>query len=1808
MTNKYMSSSSTLKEFLPLAFAKGMYSNDDIIAFIAGAIKEMIVLHENNLVLPTIKDEVYLVVDNALTIDDNLAIEPKINRNAVENWSHFFHHKSFQKLTERKVEIDLDSGSMQQEMENVYIGEVSKLERPAYIMGYHSFEIYENHHDAVTDIFSLGLVLASVAYGLNFYNENDVRNFVQIRENAYYFNTEVHPTIASVIVGMTELNRNKRIQDLNEVYEKLINYREYNIEKTIDLSQIAGWRNQVKEHKRQFILSKLRNRLFDFSKRNRLLYYKQNARFLNLTICSVPNVVYFESIRPELLFTWHNEIATKVISGREIVLNKYVRLDDHKYIPATLDKIRVESQRDNNEFGFSQLKLVITMLNWYNFKENAEEPIQSPLLLLPVVLRKTKNVKEDLYTIKSLTSEAEVNPVVANYLKDLYSITLPDYVDLEQMSVEEFYTLVNKQITDANHGISLTLVDQPRVKIIHTIAKQTIQNFKRKQKITKAAQSSYKNIEYSYEQNYFKPLGLEIYKSRVKPLASYLDYLLNEDIKIDVQNLVGDKERTHFELVERNSNPYNWEFDMCNVILGNFNYKKMSLVRDYNTIIENNTEHLVFEELFGTENKSYTHYDKVPTSVLDWHHVITADATQTDAVLFARTKKNYIIQGPPGTGKSQTITNLIADFLAQKKTVLFVCEKRAALDVVFYRLKQCGLEGLCSYIHDSQSDKRSFVMDVKNRYEIFKKQLKIDKQNETKRKILLNELESELKVLEQYHLKGNELIAKDSISCRGLLDKMLGLPQVQKPKLTANLPHFADWHRHEIYIKNLSREVEKSIGEVSFAMHPANYINAELFSHDDFINTVQTLVLKIRNCHSIILDVILKNGTDITLHVLSKLLSAAIELQPVYRADSMNVLNGNTQLYQKFDELLLEKQKLQNETTKQKNENKNWVNKFSKADAIQALEIAREKEGSFFKFLSSTWKQVESKLKVAYNFSTHQIKPKISIVLSNLLKEIELQELLDEKARIIRSSFVFIDESFTTDSLLELRKKISSTNYKTLVENPNLLNCILENSEELLQFRNSCSQLLRKPEDEILISEVEDICSTIEFNLDSMNEMKVVLKKFNELPKILQNYLHESQLSPLEMESQICANSFLQICETDAQFNNTDYLIINAAITNINSILNALLNVNAAYINEGLNNEFLQTIELTQKAASQLTPQQKELKKIYIEARKILENEFTKSVRYKSIRELVEKESGQLLKLIKPIWLMSPLSVSDSLPLDEDLFDVVIFDEASQITLEEGVPALFRSKQVIIVGDDKQMPPTNFFSSKAEDPDDVVKHFADEEYVLQDDTDSILIQGARKLTNTMLCWHYRSYYETLISYSNHAFYKANLFTIPDKVEHHEEKSRIEIHEPKDAENNVFSLYDRSISFHHFSKAVYESRTNVQEANYIAQLVRKLLLSNAKESIGIVAFSQEQQHAIEDALSSLAAGDSLFEKLLEEAYDRYEDDQYVGLIVKNLENIQGDERDIIILSICYGPDSNGRMIMNFGPINKKGGEKRLNVIFSRAKKHIAVISTIRHHQITNEYNEGANYLKCYLQYAENVSNGNMEMAKLVLENLLVKERAESKSETDIVTNQIAKSLTQKGYAVTLNIGQSSFKCSLAVKENANDKNYTLAILVDDQSHYSNSNVIEQYVQRKSILKAMGWRVVQVMAKDWWQHKSKILELIENNLKNDEEEKIYEFRIIESEISDPKIVSIEMNEPAENTIEKGSTFYLQNTQDGHNKFWQIAIHEDVKLMVKFGKIGTKGQVQIKSFETNEKAQHEMEKLIAEKLKKGYVVTTE
>jgi len=1817
------------KKFLRTAWDNGDYTTDDVIAFVLPLFQEVCGLHEKGLVAPFGNEEALFLTEQALDIDEQLAYAPVHNLDRVLALFPEVQSRNFEVVGKIKLSADTGDGALSREDLQVHVDFQQPLTYPAYIPGYQSFEQILGHHDPLTDIFCLGLILGSIALGLDLYEPDDLENFASVRNNPSSYNERLHPTIARLITEMTELDRSRRAQDLYDVIHRLQHYRDYDPEKTTDLSQVKGWVGKELTERDAFILNKLRNRLFDTSRRNRLLYYKPNMRFVNLTVSSVPIVLHYQSIRPEHLFIWNEELAEKLRGMKDIVLNKYLRFDDHAYLPSSLDRVRVEAQRAIQEYGFNQLKLVIVFLNWHNLKEDPEERMQSPLLLLPVQLKKNKKLKEDHYVIKTLDNAAEVNPVLASQLRELYGIRLPELVDLDEMSPEQFYQQVKAQIDEANQGIVLNYIGKPRIRLIHGEARQTVNNY-RKRLRRQSGLSSYHHIPYSYKQEHYQPLGLEIFRSRIKTDQGLLEFLTNGR-KVDKAPLTDPEEEPFagrvetpadttpvreselYKLVESESNPYSWDFDVCHMVLGNFNYKKMSLVRDYNVVIDQQLQHPVFDALFSQQPRALKEHPFNLNRPDDWHHVIQADPTQTKAILQSRAGYSYIIQGPPGTGKSQTITNLIADFVARGKSILFVCEKRAALDVVYHRLKQNGLDELCCYIHDSQGDKREFIRNLRSTYEEFTTSRMDLATLRARRTSLVEKMNKQVDTLREFHHTSLSGVQEIGIMVRDLIERIIELRQ-ELVTLTAldeeSLPTYSAWQGSGRVIHQLVEALEEVGADAVFASHPFSRLHERVFLSEQPHRMLDTSLGQALE----ILDTIDQRLAGVPMAReqaadpvrLKSMVQFAVLLYPLVLTDNFRLADPAGEEAREFIGRWADYRQKADIYKEALAKNIHWKEKLGEQDVDQALALTIRQEKAFLNFLNGSWRRLRKRLQDSHEFSQYAVRPTYQSILENLKDEYEKARAVEQAKRRLQSDYRLDNPDTAWLGIGILHQKKDDPALVYLLRHPEAVRMVtgLQSLHQpLIDLESRLKDCLHETDTALTLEALRDELQNIRLNADGLREMLPALRSFTSLPDAVKTTLRRLELTPIQAEAVIARKTLHHVYQSNRDFAHIDRQALDKAVQQLGESYAALQQVNADLIRAFIRQRFLQQIDLSNMASSQLNEEQKKFKKAYNDGRKILENEFGKSMRYKSIRELSSRESGLVLKDIKPIWLMSPYSVSDSLPLDSDHFDVVIFDEASQITLEEGVPALYRSRQTIIVGDEKQMPPTDFFSARSEDPDDLEGLDEEDEEWLSDDVDSLLAQGSRKLDSTLLSWHYRSHYETLISFSNHAFYEGRLLTIPDKTIHTTEKPAILVSNTREVAGQIGYLFDRSISYHLLEGSVYEKRNNRGEAIYIACLVRELLNRDVKESIGIVAFSQEQQHMIEQALDELGEEDPAFMVKLEEAYNRTENDQFTGLIVKNLENIQGDERDIIIMSVCYGPDAKGKMLMNFGPINKKGGEKRLNVLFSRARTHMAVISSIRHSAITNEYNEGANYLKRFLQYAEMVSQGQMTGARAILDSMVLRKMEGGTAvRPSRVRDQIRQQLQAMGWVVDEQIGQSDFKCSLAIKARPDDEAYMLGILLDDEKHYLNENLIEQYYQRPAILERFGWKVLPVYSRDWLHQPQKIMDMIRKLL----EEPVVTGGVREAPaVEKPAAVDLRQEEaggvPA-SPYDHLPFHRLYQKENGSDKFWEAATDGN-KLIVRWGRSGTRGQIQLKSFPDEEAAKNEMEKLLREKMRRNW-----
>ncbi len=1884
--------------FLEAGVAQGGFATDDVLAALLPLLKQVLAVHEAGLVAPLegVQD-LLIAAQGHLMFAPARVNSPEKNPGRIEALQSPVSH-AVEVVAESRRTADLDHASLTVSDLGIGLADGGGMTKPVFLPGYRSWEHALGHHDELTDIFSLGLLLASVACGLDFTDAGELEVFTVNRTNLFGVNRRLNPVLASVIVQMTELNRHKRAPDLAQMISQLENYREQTAD--LDFNRIDGFKEAALTGKRRLIQSHLRDRLFEISRRNRLIHFKPTLQTLNLTVASVPLVLDYRNIKLEQLFVWHPGLAATVTAGAPMSLGKYLRFEDAPYIPGVLDKIISEARRDRAEYGFAQLRLVLCFLRWNNLKEARDERIHSPLLLLPVELTKKKGVRDN-YVLDPTTSEAEVNPALRHHLKEVYNLSLPEVVDLKETSLDQFYESLKAQIQASEPGVTLHKIDRPQIELIHEKARQRVDQYRRRMKLQARRARSTAKPEYSYERENFRPLGLQLFLEKVRPTPMplrdvvggaprpRLPHIVAADVKGracqdeiappphagrygsshmvepaasgETGNVL-EIERRMFALREgENQNPYSWDFDLCSLTLGNFNYRKMTLVRDYTKLIETDMASGAFDTVFSLAPKPAEEAPPAPLELADQYLVIPCDATQASAIARARTRASYIIQGPPGTGKSQTITNLIADFVAQGQRVLFVCEKRAAIDVVFHRLRQQGLDELCCLIHDSQTDKKAFIQNLKQTYEKFLSQADLDPDAEKAREAMLRALEQDLASLGRFSEVMQQAHTHTGVGVRSLLHRLVELrgtgarvrgpqqadqPAARRvtdarsmpPEIEDLLPEYPLWLQHGEVLGRLQNALADLGEDLCFARHSLRWLGKGVLQADRPIEALSNWLDLAEDSLEAIENALALSGLPgelwDTFEEIQAILEFAVRARPLAERNLIGVLTS-TPTATAFQELAGQLDAKAHALAQAKLKTAAWKEPLSPDDTQNALAQAQAFEKSIFRFLRPAFWRLKKTLQARYDFTQHAIAPGWSKILSELAAQHAAQAAFDAVCEQARTQWRTDDALAFRSFVVELRtdRRTAHTSVTALIQQlapsneANALIKALAGIHERFTELDKTLQSLLTEHEQFDFPELSQVLAKLREQTGTLAELSPILSELVELPESLSHALRRAAVPLNEFEAAMGHKSLNQVYRQDRAVNRFEGRILARKMEQLERHYREWLGLNARCIRAAVRQKFLEHVNISSLPASQLPPEQRAFKKSYAAGRRDLEHEFGKTMRYKSIRDLAAGDTGQVIQDLKPIWLMSPLSVSDTLPLDPNLFDVVIFDEASQIPLEEAIPAIYRSHQVIIVGDEMQLPPTTFFTSARTGDESVMVEEEGERVEVDLDSDSFLTQSAQNLPSTLLAWHYRSRYESLISFSNAAFYSGNLFTIPDRQRAMNDQHEIRVATADEGTANLDALLARSISFHFMGNGVYVDRTNPNEAAYIAQLVRALLGRETKLSIGLVAFSEAQQAEIENALGRLADQDSEFAARLETEYVREENDVFCGLFVKNLENVQGDERDVIIMSVCYGPDAAGRMLMNFGPINQRGGEKRLNVIFSRAKQHMALVSSIRHHDITNDYNDGANALKNFLQYAEAVSKGDAATARRVLENLnpLSRKALTPLTKSDAVVEQLAAALRGRGYSVDQNVGQSKFRCDLAVRSNA-DSLYRLGILVDTDGHYANPNLLQRYLMQPTILRAFGWRFALVLTKDWYHNPDDVLNRIEKQLRGEKVTDEPAAEVEESveppaEIRPPMPVPPMREEIATNGREGtytersrapasssglGTVRHFEFIGGSSRKFWEIAVSGN-SFTVRFGRMGTAGQSQSKTFAHEAEAKREAEHLVAEKLKKGYVEKT-
>ncbi len=439
----------------------------------------------------------------------------------------------------------------------------------------------------------------------------------------------------------------------------------------------------------------------------------------------------------------------------------------------------------------------------------------------------------------------------------------------------------------------------------------------------------------------------------------------------------------------------------------------------------------------------------------------------------------------------------------------------------------------------------------------------------------------------------------------------------------------------------------------------------------------------------------------------------------------------------------------------------------------------------------------------------------------------------------------------------------------------------------------------------------------------------------------------------------------------------------------------------------------------------------------------VIVREAEKKTRHMPVRELLGR-TREVVQAVKPCFMMSPLTVSQFLPADFH-FDVVVFDEASQVRPGDAVNCVYRGRTLVVAGDDKQLPPTSFFDASADDLADSDEYAED----VPDSFESLLHAcKAGAMRELPLRWHYRSRHEDLITFSNREFYANAMVTFPGAVDQGNDVGVAFL--PADG------VYDRG-----------GRRDNRTEAEFVARRVLHHFDTRPDKTLGVVALSQAQASAIDQAVQQA--------RLARPDLDHcFTEDRLGGFFVKNLESVQGDERDVMIMSVGYGPDEHGKLGLNFGPINKGGGWRRLNVAVTRARHRMEVVASFRGTALPDSPNESVQYLKRYLEYAE---NGPSVLARDVIQ-------ADAEPDSPFEESVLAV-LRGWGYRVQPQVGVAGYRIDLGVRHPELPGAYALGIECDGAMYHSSKAARDRDRLREQVLAGLGWRLHRIWGTDWYR---------------------------------------------------------------------------------------------------------------------------
>ena len=1053
---------------------------------------------------------------------------------------------------------------------------------------------------------------------------------------------------------------------------------------------------------------------------------------------------------------------------------------------------------------------------------------------------------------------------------------------------------------------------------------------------------------------------------------------------------------------------------------------------------------------------------------------LPADSSQMAAIATADRGKNFIIIGPPGTGKSQTISNLIAHMLGKGKTVLFVSEKTAALEVVYRRLKSIGLGRFCLELHSNKARKAEVLDQLRNTWQ---HQQSTKAETWGKEAERLRILRDQLNILvDRLHTpRRNGLTAHYAIGVK-----------IRDEELASRLSFF--WpsaEQHDEARLDAMRESAEKLRVQIAAVGRVSESPFQLVANGDWspqwegqviekagrLSSAASSAVRATDAFLVAIGITLPDQSLARLEAVSDL---AAVLADSYRKQTAYALEQNGP--DRIEALQEAVRRLRAYAEAQATLSCAYdPNVWRNLDGGEVALRWQEAETTWWPKSFFARRRVIKDMRAAGALGVPD-PARDAPTLKRLRMEGEAIDRLDDRLSDLKDwkgHLTNPDEALALQALGQ-RARVAvgrlADDAPTLIEIRSKVRALIGEGNDLLapegpvgraaqefltahqKLKEACADL-----EAIAGQSVREFFTATGKALDAIQQsVNNIAARHAELHNWCGWRRRRTEAMDLDLGPLVEAieKGHVPPDEIEATFEAAYCTWWSGAVIGEDEVLRTFSTP-----------EHVATIEKFREIDSQF----QKLTADYISAKLtgdlpsaedvkrssswgVLRHELQKKRLHKPLRQLIQ-EIPDVLTTLAPCLMMSPLSVAQYLQADQSLFDVVIFDEASQITVWDAVGSLARGRQAIVAGDPKQMPPTNFFTRTEDDPNGELEVEGDLESILDEMLGASIPQRTLNL-------HYRSRRESLIAFSNSRYYGNELITFPAPIH---------------PDNGVRLI--RPDGFYARGKA----RHNQGEARAIvSEILRRLTHRDAAvrdQSIGVVTFNSEQQSLIENLLDEARSKNPQ----IEPAFST--ETMIEPVFVKNLETVQGDERDVILFSITYGPDQSGNVSMNFGPLNRVGGERRLNVAMTRARSEMLVFSTLSPDRIdlSRTQAQAVTDLKHFLEYAE---RGPSALGAAVYGSV---GDFESPFES-----AIARALRDKGWNVHPQVGVSAYRIDLGIAHPDEPGIYLAGIECDGAMYHSSAFARERDKIRQSVLEGLGWTLYRVWSTDWWTNRAKALD--------------------------------------------------------------------------------------------------------------------